>query len=60
MEPLSSRVFLLGFRNNALVSWFCSSELLGLDPEELEWMIAYSAIIMNEYDDYLLNEFSIA
>jgi hypothetical protein len=34
--------------------------VLGLDPEELEWMIACIAIIADEYDDYLLNEFSIA
>jgi|TARA_B100001093_G_C26131434_1_gene719321 hypothetical protein len=48
-----------GIRNKHLVLSFVRP-VLGLDPEELEWMIACIAIIADEYDDYLLNEFNIA
>ena len=47
-----------GIRNKHLVLSFVRP-VQGLDPEELEWMIACIAIIADEYDDFLLSEFKI-
>ena len=31
----------------------------GLDPEELEWIIASIAVIADEYDDFLIEKFNL-
>ena len=48
-----------GIRNKHLV---LSSirPVQGLDPEELEWIIASIAVIADEYDDFLINKFRIS
>ena len=45
-------------RNKHLILSFVRP-VQGLDPEELEWMIACIAIIADEYDDFLLDEFKL-
>jgi len=32
----------------------------GLDPEELEWIIASIAVIADEYDDFLIEKFNLS
>ena len=48
-----------GIRNKHLVL-SCIRPVQGLDPEELEWIIASIAVISDEYDDYLINKFRIS
>lgn len=48
-----------GIRNKQLILSFVRP-VEGLDPEELEWMIACIAIFADEYDDFLINKFHIA
>ena len=48
-----------GIRNQQLILSFVRP-VQGLDPEELEWMIACIAILADEYDDYLINKFHLA
>ena len=45
-----------GIRNKQLILSFVRP-VEGLDPEELEWMIACIAILSDEYDDFLINKF---
>jgi hypothetical protein len=45
-----------GIRNQQLVLSFVRP-VQGLDPEELEWMIACIAILADEYDDFLIQKF---
>ena len=47
-----------GIRNKQLI---LSSirPVQGLEPEELEWIIASIAVIANEYDDILIEKFDI-
>ncbi|MGK5091811.1 hypothetical protein WDW89_07300 [Deltaproteobacteria bacterium TL4] len=47
-----------GIRNKHLILSFVRP-VQGLDPEELEWMIACIAILADEYDDFLIQKFNI-
>ncbi|MBF0286778.1 MAG: YbjN domain-containing protein [SAR324 cluster bacterium] len=47
-----------GIRNKQLILSFVRP-VEGLDPEELEWMIACIAILADEYDDFLISKFQI-
>ena len=47
-----------GIRNQHLVLSYIRP-VQGLDPEELEWIIASIAVIADEYDDYLLEKFKL-
>ena len=47
-----------GIRNKQLVLFFVRP-VEGLDPEELEWMIACIAILADEYDDFLIQKFHV-
>ncbi|MBF0350541.1 MAG: YbjN domain-containing protein [SAR324 cluster bacterium] len=47
-----------GLRNKQLILSFVRP-VQGLDPEELEWMIACIAILADEYDDFLIQKFKI-
>lgn len=47
-----------GIRNQQVILSFVRP-VQGLDPEELEWMIACIAILADEYDDYLVNKFKL-
>ncbi|MBF0236402.1 MAG: YbjN domain-containing protein [SAR324 cluster bacterium] len=47
-----------GIRNKQLILSFVRP-VQGLDPEELEWMIACIAILADEYDDFLIQKFKI-
>ena len=48
-----------GIRNKHLVLSYIRP-VQGLDPEELEWIIASIAVIADEYDDFLINKFRIS
>ena len=48
-----------GIRNNHLVLSYIRP-VQGLDPGELEWIIASIAVIADEYDDFLINKFKIS
>ena len=48
-----------GIRNKPLVLSYIRP-VQGLDPEELEWIIASIAVIADEYDDFLINKFRIS
>ena len=48
-----------GIRNQQLILSFVRP-VQGLDPEELEWMIACIAILADEYDDFLLQKFHLS
>ncbi len=45
-----------GIRNKHVVLSFVRP-IVGLDPEELDWMIACIAILADEYDDFLSHKF---
>ncbi|MBF0278003.1 MAG: YbjN domain-containing protein [SAR324 cluster bacterium] len=47
-----------GIRNQQLILSFVRP-VEGLDPEELEWMIACIAILADEYDDFLIHKFQM-
>lgn len=47
-----------GIRNKHLILSFVRP-VEGLDPEELEWMIACIAILADEYDDFLIQKFDV-
>lgn len=47
-----------GIRNKQLILSFVRP-VQGLDPEELEWMIACIAILADEYDDFLISKFNL-
>ena len=47
-----------GVRNRQLILSFVRP-VQGLDPEELEWMIACIAILADEYDDFLIQKFQL-
>ncbi len=47
-----------GIRNKQLILSFVRP-VQGLDPEELEWMIACIAILADEYDDFLIHKFNM-
>jgi len=47
-----------GIRNNHLILSYVRP-VEGLDPEELEWIIACIAVIADEYDDFLIEKFNI-
>ena len=47
-----------GIRNHQLILSFVRP-VEGLDPEELEWMIACIAILSDEYDDFLIHKFQM-
>lgn len=47
-----------GIRNKQLIISFVRP-VEGLDPEELEWMIACIAILADEYDDFLIHRFEL-
>lgn len=47
-----------GIRNKHLILSFVRP-VEGLDREELEWMIACIAILADEYDDFLIQKFSV-
>ena len=48
-----------GIRNKHLVLSYIRP-VQGLDPDELEWIIASIAVIADEYDDFLINKFRIS
>lgn len=48
-----------GIRNQQLILSFVRP-VMGLDPEELEWMIACIAILADEYDDFLIKKFNLS
>ena len=47
-----------GIRNEHLILSYIRP-VQGLDPEELEWIIASIAVIADEYDDFLLEKFEL-
>ena len=47
-----------GIRNKHMVLSYIRP-VQGLDPEELEWIIASIAVIADEYDDFLINKFKL-
>ena len=47
-----------GIRNQHLILSYIRP-VQGLDPEELEWIIASIAVIADEYDDFLLEKFEL-
>ena len=47
-----------GIRNNNLILSYIRP-VKGLDPEELEWIIASIAVIADEYDDFLIEKFDL-
>ena len=47
-----------GIRNNNLILSYIRP-VQGLDPEELEWIIASIAVIADEYDDFLIEKFDL-
>ena len=47
-----------GIRNKHLILSYVRP-VQGLDPEELEWIIACIAVIADEYDDFLIEKFNI-
>lgn len=47
-----------GIRNQHLILSYIRP-VQGLDPEELEWIIASIAVIADEYDDFLIEKFGL-
>ena len=47
-----------GIRNKQLILSYIRP-VQGLDPEELQWIIACIAVIADEYDDFLIEKFNI-
>ena len=47
-----------GIRNKQLILSYIRP-VQGLDPEELQWIIASIAVIADEYDDFLIEKFNI-
>ena len=47
-----------GIRNQHLILSYIRP-VLGLDPEELEWIIASISVIADEYDDFLIEKFDL-
>ena len=47
-----------GIRNKQLIVSYIRP-VQGLDPEELQWIIASIAVIADEYDDFLIEKFNI-
>ncbi len=47
-----------GIRNKNLILSYIRP-VQGLDPEELEWIIASIAVIADEYDDFLIEKFDL-
>jgi hypothetical protein len=47
-----------GIRNQHLILSYIRP-VLGLDPEELEWIIASISVIADEYDDFLIEKFKL-
>ncbi|MBC8258152.1 MAG: YbjN domain-containing protein [SAR324 cluster bacterium] len=47
-----------GIRNKHLILSYVRP-VKGLDPEELEWIIASMAVIADEYDDLLVEKFNL-
>ena len=47
-----------GIRNKQLIL-SCIRPVQGLDPEELQWIIASIAVIADEYDDFLIEKFNM-
>ena len=47
-----------GIRNGHMILSYIRP-VKGLDPEELEWIIASIAVIADEYDDYLIEKFDL-
>ena len=47
-----------GIRNQHLILSYLRP-VQGLDPDELEWIIASIAVIADEYDDFLLDKFEL-
>ncbi len=47
-----------GIRNQHLILSYIRP-VHGLDPEELEWIIASIAVIADEYDDFLIEKFKL-
>ena len=47
-----------GIRNKQLILSYIRP-VQGLDPEELQWIIASIAVIADEYDDFLIEKFNM-
>ena len=47
-----------GIRNKHLILSYIRP-VIGLDPEELEWIVASIAVIADEYDDFLIEKFNL-
>ncbi len=47
-----------GIRNKHLILSYIRP-VRGLDPEELEWIVASIAVIADEYDDFLIEKFNL-
>ena len=47
-----------GIRNKQLILSYIRP-VKGLDPEELQWIIASIAVIADEYDDFLIEKFNM-
>ena len=47
-----------GIRNKQLILSYIRP-VQGLDPEELQWIIASIAVIADEYDDFLIEKFNL-
>ena len=47
-----------GIRNKRLILSYIRP-VQGLDPEELQWIIASIAVIADEYDDFLIEKFKM-
>ena len=47
-----------GIRNKQLILSYIRP-VQGLDPEELQWIIASIAVIADEYDDFLIGKFNM-
>jgi len=47
-----------GIRNQQVILSYIRP-VRGLDPEELQWIIASIAVIADEYDDFLIEKFNI-
>ena len=47
-----------GIRNKQLILSYIRP-VQGLDPEELQWIIASIAVIADEYDDFLIEKFHL-
>jgi len=47
-----------GIRNKQLILSYIRP-VQGLDPEELQWVIASIAVIADEYDDFLIEKFNM-